>query len=198
MLLLASQSLRRRELLDQIGVPHETLAVGVDESPLPGETPSDCAVRLALAKARRGHGISGGQRPVLGADTLVWAGEILGKPRDRAEGLAMLAVLSDRSHEVVTAVALVWPGQEATRLCVSRVRFRAMSPREMAAYWETGEPWDKAGAYAIQGRGALFVASLEGSYSGVMGLPLFETGELLAEACLLPPLHPASRELCHQ
>ncbi|MEI6413624.1 MAG: nucleoside triphosphate pyrophosphatase [Pseudomonadota bacterium] len=201
MLLLASQSPRRRELLDQIRVTHRLVTVTVDETPLAGEKPGDYAIRLALDKARQGRRISGGTRPVLGADTVVWrAGRIFGKPNNRAEGLAMLAALSDGTHEVMTAVALIWDGHERVRLSTSRVRFRALTPAEIAAYWETGEPRDKAGAYAIQGRGALFLAHLEGSYSGVMGLPLFETGELLAEAGLLSwaGMNSTHQDACHQ
>jgi septum formation protein len=121
--------------------------------------------------------------PVLGADTLVLLDDTpLGKPRDRADALDMLARLSGRTHQVLSAVALLSAGGVAARLCASEVRFRVLDAAECAAYWETGEPRDKAGAYAIQGLGAVFVAALNGSYSGVMGLPLFETAELLAAA----------------
>jgi len=121
--------------------------------------------------------------PVLGADTaVVLDGQMLGKPADRAAGLAMLALLSARSHEVLSAVALAVPGGVRSMLSRSQVRFRALSAQECAAYWDSGEPQDKAGGYAIQGRAAVFVEELHGSYSGVMGLPLFETAALLAEA----------------
>lgn len=138
--------------------------------------------RLALAKARAGCAALGRRQPapVLGADTAVVVdGAILGKPRDRDEGLAMLALLSDRAHRVLSAVALAVPTREAVRVQESRVRFRVLTPAECAAYWDSGEPLDKAGGYAIQGRAAAFVTELRGSYSGVMGLPLFETAELL-------------------
>jgi septum formation protein len=179
---LASASPRRRELLRQIGVSYRRLRLAVDETPRPDETPDACVARLALAKARTGCAALGRRRPapVLGADTAVVVDDLmLGKPRDRAEGLAMLALLSGREHRVLSAVALAMPARDAIRVQESRVRFRALTPAECAAYWDSGEPLDKAGGYAIQGRAAAFVAELRGSYSGVMGLPLFETAELL-------------------
>ena len=179
---LASASPRRRALLRQIGVSYRLLRVEVDETPLPDETPCDYAVRLALLKARTGCAALGRRQPapVLGADTAVVVdGVILGKPRDRDEGLAMLALLSGREHQVFSAVALATPGRDAVKIQESRVRFRDLAPAERAAYWDSGEPRDKAGGYAIQGRAAAFIAELHGSYSGVMGLPLFETAELL-------------------
>ena len=182
---LASQSPRRRELLAQIGIRHDVIAVEVDETPRAGEAPAEYVLRLALAKARAGHRLRP-DRPVLGADTAVVQDDhILGKPLDRQDAAAMLAQLSGREHRVLTAVALVGDREE-TRLSVSRVRFRPIDAAEAAAYWETGEPADKAGGYAVQGLGALFVESIGGSYSGVMGLPLFETGELLRRAGIAP------------
>ena len=182
---LASQSPRRRELLAQIGIRHDVIAVEVDETPRAGEAPAEYVLRLALAKARAGHGLRP-DRPVLGADTAVVQDDrILGKPLDRQDAAAMLAQLSGREHRVLTAVALVGDREE-TRLSVSRVRLRPIDAAEAAAYWETGEPADKAGGYAVQGLGALFVESIGGSYSGVMGLPLFETGELLRRAGIAP------------
>jgi septum formation protein len=180
-LVLASASPRRRELLAQIGVPHVVAPAHVDEAGLPGEPPAEYALRVARAKALAVWCGSG--PPVLGADTtVVLAGELFGKPRDRAHGLAMLEALSGRTHEVLTAVVLAGPAGTRERLSVSRVRLRATTAAERAAYWDTGEPRDKAGAYAIQGLGAVFIESLEGSYSGVMGLPLYETALLLAAA----------------
>ena len=179
---LASASPRRRELLRQIGVSYRLLRVEVDETPLPDETPGDYVVRLALAKARTGCAALGRRRPapVLGADTAVVVDDvILGKPCDRAEGLALLALLSGREHQVLSAVALADPRREAVKIQESRVRFRELSLAGRAAYWDSGEPLDKAGGYAIQGRAAAFITELRGSYSGVMGLPLFETAELL-------------------
>lgn len=175
---LASASPRRSELLDQIAVAHRVIPADVNEQPDLDETPAVYVERLALAKARTVRQVAG-DLPVLGADTTVTLdGNILGKPRDRADGLAMLAQLSARSHDVYTSVALVGDN-EGVITSVSRVRFRSIDADECAAYWATGEPADKAGAYAIQGRGAIFVAALEGSYSTVMGLPLFETVQLL-------------------
>jgi septum formation protein len=181
-LCLASVSPRRRELLGQIGVSHVVLAADVDESVAPGESAADYVVRIARAKAATVLS-RGGALPVLAADTtVVIDGRICAKPHDRADGIAMLGRLSGRTHEVLTAVALATAGGIAMRLSVSKVRLRRVTPEECAAYWETGEPHDKAGGYAIQGRGALFVEHLAGSHSGVMGLPLYETGQLLDEA----------------
>ncbi len=184
LLTLASVSPRRRELLEQIGVAHVVSGADIDESVRPGEAPADYVVRMACAKARAVRA-RGGELPVLAADTtVVIDGLILAKPRDRAECLAMLGRLSGRAHQVLTAVALATAAGVAFRLSTSEVRLRAVTAEECAAYWETGEPRDKAGGYAIQGRGALFIEHLSGSYSGVMGLPLFETGQLLAAAGL--------------
>ncbi len=186
-LYLASASPRRRELLTRLGLRFERLDAPVDETLLTGEAPFDYVRRLALAKARAGQslladraGSQGPGIPVLGADTTVVLDEaMLGKPRDRAEGLEMLARLSGREHRVLSGVAVVRGGHEQVRVQISRVRFRALAADERAAYWATGEPADKAGAYGIQGLGATFVRELHGSHSGVMGLPLYETAELL-------------------
>jgi septum formation protein len=181
-LCLASVSPRRRELLSQIGVPHVVVGAGIDETFLPAETPPDYVIRLAREKAlaiRR----SGQRLPVLAADTTVVVdGKVFGKPRDQAEAVHMLGELSGRAHQVLTAVALADSHGVADRLSSSTVRFRPVSREECLAYWETGEPRDKAGGYAVQGLGAVFIESLSGSYSGVMGLPLFETAELLRAA----------------
>jgi septum formation protein len=181
-LCLASVSPRRRELLSQIGVPHVVVGADIDETFLPGETPCDYVTRLAREKAlaiRR----SGQQLPVLAADTTVVVdGAVFGKPADQAQAVQMLSVLSGRAHEVLTAVALADPRGVAVRLSSSTVWFRKVSREECVAYWQSGEPRDKAGGYAVQGLGAVFIESLRGSYSGVMGLPLFETGELLRAA----------------
>jgi len=179
---LASVSPRRQELLNQIGVSHVVVGAHIDESVLPGESPHDYVQRMARSKA-----LAVWQErsalPVLAADTtVVLDGLTLGKPSDREDALRMLARLSGRTHEVLTAVALATHSGIALRVSVSSVRFRTLSAEECAAYWESGEPRDKAGAYAIQGRAAVFVESLQGSYSGVMGLPLFETVELLRAA----------------
>ncbi len=179
---LASMSPRRRELLAQIGVPHSVIAAHVDESLLQGEAPADYVARLARLKAttvlQRDETL-----PVLAADTtVVLEGSLYGKPTGRADGLAMLESLAGTTHQVLTAVALATEQGVALRVNRSSVRFRDIERAEMEAYWETGEPCDKAGSYAIQGYGAVFVAALTGSYSGVMGLPLFETAELLRDA----------------
>ncbi len=188
-LYLASASPRRRELLRQIGVAYRRLPVEVDETPLPSESPRDYVARLALAKARSGWRTLGRRtpRPVLGADTAVVVdAAILGKPRDRAEGLAMLTRLSGREHQVFSAVALATGAREIVKVQESQVRFRELTAAERAVYWNSGEPLDKAGGYAIQGRAATFITDLRGSYSGVMGLPLFETAELLREFGIPP------------
>lgn len=179
-LYLASASPRRRELLLQIGVPHRRVAAPIDEGVLPGEAPAAYVERLARAKAAAGLAALGHPACVLGADTaVVLDGQILGKPGDRAEGLAMLAALSGRSHEVLTALALSDGERCMAQVVASRVHFRPITPAERTAYWDTGEPADKAGGYAIQGLAAVFVTHLEGSYSAVVGLPLAETAALL-------------------
>jgi septum formation protein len=202
-LYLASASPRRRDLLAQIGVECRSLPVNLDESPLPGELPAPYVTRLALDKARAARTLLDGKGVadpvlVLAADTaVVVAGEILGKPRDAADAAVMLRRLGGREHRVLTGVALIGPGAlERVGLNESRVRMRPITEAEIAAYWATGEPADKAGAYGIQGRGALFIEAIAGSYSGVMGLPLFETAALLAAAGL-PALHTEQYEGCH-
>ena len=179
---LASASPRRRELLAQIGVPHVVTGAHIDETEHPGEPPRDYVQRMARTKALAIWS-QDSSLPVLAADTtVVLDGVIFGKPRDRDDALRMLAALSGRTHEVLTAVALATRDGIAMRLNESRVTFRALTSAECAAYWDTGEPQDKAGAYAVQGRAAVFIERLAGSYSGVMGLPLFETAELLRAA----------------
>jgi septum formation protein len=182
-LILASASPRRSELLRQIGVAHEVRAVDVDESRRPGESPRDLVCRLALDKALEGHRLYGGEAAVLGADTVVVLdAEVFGKPRDEADAMRMLGRLGGRMHKVMTAVALAPAESEAAvgrALCITRVTMRAVTLREAADYWASGEPRDKAGSYAIQGLAAMFIERIEGSYSGVMGLPLYETAQLL-------------------
>lgn len=183
-LYLASQSPRRRELLAQIGVKHAVVRASVPEHPAPGEPALDYVQRLAREKAIAGFAEL--QRlpavPVLGADTLgVIDGEILEKPRDADHARAILLRLSGRTHEVITAVALYDGHRLGHRISVTNVSFRELSEREIAAYWETGEPHDKAGGYGIQGLGAVFVKAIQGSYSCVVGLPIEATCELLQE-----------------
>ena len=180
---LASASPRRREPLRQIGVDFTLRRVDVDETPLPGEPPEAFVRRLALEKARAGRLqiAADDDTPVLGADTVVVIdGTILGKPRDRAHGLAMLQALSGRTHQVMTAVALAGL-HEAARVSISDVSFGALDDATCEAYWASGEPLDKAGGYGIQGLAGTFVTRLQGSYSGVVGLPLNETAALLGE-----------------
>ncbi len=185
MILLASQSPRRRELLNQIGVAHQVISVDVDETPLESEAPLDYVRRIALDKAAAGHELAS-DSPVLAADTCVVVNDvILGKPDDEEHAIRMLRQLSGATHEVHTGVALIHDGRQHYRLSSSQVRFRHISTAQARRYWATGEPADKAGAYAVQGLGALFIEHISGSYSGVMGLPLFETGQLLAKAGLL-------------
>ena len=181
-LYLASGSPRRRELLTQIGVPFTVVSAPIDETPLPGEAPAAYVERLAQAKAVAGFAQADGAGVVLGADTtVVLDGQILGKPENREQALAMLGDLSKREHQVLTAVALT-DGQRSISRCVSTtVRFRTISFEEALRYWDSGEPVDKAGGYAIQGLGAVFVSGIEGSYSAVVGLPLSETAELLEQ-----------------
>ncbi|MFY0992357.1 Maf family protein [Halomonas sp. C05BenzN] len=176
---LASASPRRRELLASIGVPVEVCPVDVDETPLPGESPADYVTRLARAKALAGA--RDATLPTLGSDTaVVRDGEILGKPRDREHAAAMLRSLSGRDHEVLTAAAVTGPEGLLEACVTTRVFLRVIGDAEIDAYWDTGEPADKAGGYAIQGLAAVFVARIEGSHSAVVGLPLFETAALLA------------------
>ena len=182
MICLGSASPRRHELLARIGVEHIIRTADIDETPLPGESAEVYVVRMALNKARsvRGQFFADERMPVLGSDTAVVVdGEILGKPRNKTHGLAMLQRLSGRSHQVLTAVAMVEGGHEESCLSVNHVRFRRMTDAERLAYWQTGEPMDMAGAYGIQGCAACFIEHLEGSFSAVMGLPLFETAQLL-------------------
>lgn len=182
---LASRSPRRAELLRQIGVRFVQLDAEVDEARASGETAEGYVRRLALAKAEAGRAQipADDPRPVLAADTAVIIGdEILGKPRDWPDFQRMMGLLSGKTHRVLTGVALAGPQQTRYALSVSEVRLRAIAPQEQWAYWLSGEPKDKAGGYAIQGLGAVFVMELRGSYSGVMGLPIYETACLLQEA----------------
>ncbi|WP_343574780.1 Maf family protein [Pseudomonas sp.] len=183
-LYLASSSPRRRELLTQIGLPFHIVPASVDETPQAGESAVAYVERLAREKALAGlHFLA--QRAdvcVLGADTaVVLDGRILGKPADRAEALGMLRALSGREHEVLTAVAVANRDRCEARVVSSCVTFRSVSMEEAERYWDTGEPHDKAGGYAIQGLAAVFVSRVEGSYSAVVGLPLCETAALLAD-----------------
>ncbi|MBM0108394.1 septum formation inhibitor Maf [Steroidobacter sp. S1-65] len=180
---LASASPRRSALLAQIGVAHRVAPVDIDESVGDAEPPEKYVTRLATLKADTlWHSLPAEQRlPVLGSDTsVVVDGSILGKPADEQDCVRMLQLLSGRTHQVHTAVAMRSAAGSDVRLSVSDVTFRELTLAEMRAYWRSGEPADKAGGYAVQGRGAVFIRHIAGSYSGIMGLPLFETAELLA------------------
>jgi septum formation protein len=194
---LASTSPRRRELLAQIGVTHEVFTAGatgdpreLDESPRPGETPVEYVKRIARTKAAAGWHKVRQQRmpahPLLAADTAVTIdNQILGKPPTARAAEEMLKALSGRTHQVHTAVAVAWGNQIEMAVSQSAVSMRALSDDEIAHYVVTKEPMDKAGAYAVQGLAAIFIERIEGSYSGVMGLPLFETANLLARVGLV-------------
>src|SRR5690606_23525988 len=179
-ILLASASPRRRELLQQIGVQYDTVEHGVDESIRPDEAAEDYVRRLALEKALWVETALTPSLPVLGADTVVVCdGAILGKPAGREDALAILSSLSGRSHQVMTAIALCRRARHEGCVVTTEVEFRDLTRQEMEAYWRSGEPADKAGAYGIQGLGGMFVRRLSGSYSAVVGLPLFETAAML-------------------
>jgi septum formation protein len=183
LVLLASASPRRSELLRQIGIAHEVRPVQVDESPLAGEAPAAYVLRLAGRKAAelRRDLAPADPRPVLAADTTVALdGRIYGKPGGAPELREMLGTLSGRTHQVHTAVAVHHAGGAAACVNTSEVSLRPLTRDEIDWYWSTGEPADKAGGYAVQGRAAVFIRHISGSYSGVMGLPLYETWELLA------------------
>ena len=182
-ILLASASPRRSELLRQVGITHAIRPVDIDESVHDGEAPSAYVLRLAQAKAAAlwRQLAAAERRPVLAADTTVaLEGEIFGKPASLEEARVMLGRLSGRTHEVHTAIAVLHEGGAAARVSSSAVTFRGLTPAEIDWYWHTGEPADKAGGYAVQGRAAAFISHIAGSYSGIMGLPLYETWELLA------------------
>lgn len=177
---LASSSPRRRDILKTLGIRHSFAGVDIDESARPGEKAADLVTRLARAKAGAVDADEHAGLPILAADTVVVVDEqIFGKPASKKHALEMLAALSGRSHRVLTAVTLRHAGEYDARLAATEVRFRDLHPDEAHAYWQSREPRGKAGAYAIQGVGGVFVESISGSYSGVVGLPVFETAALL-------------------
>ena len=194
-LILASASPRRHELLRQIGISYRVEVSDADESMLPEESPGDYVQRVAYLKAEAVARRNDYCLPVLAADTsVVIGGEILGKPIDQAEAAAMLRRLSGQVHEVYSAVVLIFPGNApATALNITRVQFAELEEEWVEAYCATGEPMDKAGAYGVQGCAAHRIREINGSYSGVMGLPLFETVELLNSAGF--PLPPSTKKL---
>jgi septum formation protein len=182
---LASSSLRRHEILTAMGLRFTAAGVDVDETQYDGEPVADMVVRLAIAKVVAAREDVDPSLPIIGADTAVAIGDqVLGKPGSQDEALRMLAALSGRSHTVLTGVALDHAGVVRTATSLTEVRFREISPDEAQSYWQSGEPLDKAGAYAVQGIAGIFVEELSGSYSGVVGLPVFETAALLAAAGL--------------
>lgn len=187
-LILASASPRRSELLEQLGLSVEARPVNIDETPLSGETPEQLVMRLSRLKAcecRRSLTRLPQSSICLGADTVIdLDSRTLGKPENRAQAIEMLLELANREHRVLTGVCLSSVHEEPGLSCVvsTMVQFGNITPEQAARYWATGEPADKAGSYAIQGRGAQFVAHLSGSYSNVVGLPLYETAELLRSA----------------
>lgn len=191
MLILASRSPRRAALLEQVGIPFQTASSGVDETVDPGEGPADHVRRLAFAKA---HAVRGQypDAPIIGSDTaVVLDRKIFGKPADREAAIDALLTLSGRTHEVLTGVALIAPDhRDRFALNISQVTFRELTAGEAAAYWASGEPADKAGSYAVQGLGAAFIEHIEGSYSGIMGLPIYETLALLREVGIHCPIEP--------
>ncbi len=180
-LILASASPRRKELLDQINVRYQVYPVDLDESPLPNEKPLAYVQRLAAEKSAACVAALKTKLPVLAADTSVILGDmIMGKPQTQADAVAMLSQLSGKTHQVYSAISL--RGREHSQaVSITEVTFRRLTEREIISYWDTGEPIDKAGSYAIQGIGGIFVESIVGSFSGVVGLPLFETAELLSK-----------------
>ncbi|QJR81292.1 septum formation inhibitor Maf [Alteromonas pelagimontana] len=183
-LILASASPRRTSMLEQIGIPHRQLPVDIDEAPHVGESPQAQVTRLAVQKANEAFRCldetQQSDAVVLAADTLIaFNGKSLGKPVDEADCRSMLKALSGNEHEVLTAISVKSSGRQETQCLCTKVRFASLSEADIAAYWQTGEPADKAGSYAIQGIGGQFVKSVEGSVSAVIGLPLYETKQLL-------------------
>jgi septum formation protein len=179
-IILASASPRRRELLNQINVRHLVQTADIDETPLSNESPSDYVQRLALEKALACRQKFNPTLPILAADTTVVLDNlIMGKPQNEADAFKMLEQLSGNTHCVFTAIALLG-NQQNIVISATEVTFKTLTQNEIHAYWQSGESLDKAGSYAIQGKGSLFIERINGSFSGVMGLPLFETAQLLA------------------
>jgi septum formation protein len=195
---LASSSPRRHEILAALGLNFTAAGVDIDETRHDAEPVDAMVLRLAVAKVEAARARLKGSVPVIGADTAVAVDDqILGKPRSEDEALTMLRTLSGRDHRVLTGVALAYRGDVSTAISVTKVRFREIGPDEARAYWQSGEPRDKAGAYAVQGLGGVFVESISGSYTGVVGMPVFETATLLEKVGLallsMDPGHPHGR-----
>lgn len=194
-LILASASPRRRELIAQLGVNFHVHASDIDETPLGNEPPATYVARLAESKSLAVMVELGGTTPILGADTIVVSqGELLGKPVDQSDAARMLASLSDGTHQVMTAVCLRNSERHEVRVVTSEVTFRELTASEIAAYWQSGEPEGKAGAYAIQGIGATFVRDMKGSYTGIVGLPLYQTDQLFKSFGVPTRLRPRLRD----
>ena len=180
LLYLASASPRRKELLAQLGYQFSQFSVDADETPLADEKPIQLVTRLARLKAQSGVAMGYTDKPVLGSDTVVVVDDqALGKPRDKADFMAMMQQLSGRTHQVMTAVALASNDKVLSEVVITDVTFKPLSNAEILAYWDSGEPQDKAGGYGIQGQGGRFVTEIRGSYFAVVGLPLYETDELI-------------------
>ncbi|MCV2885772.1 Maf-like protein [Aestuariibacter sp. AA17] len=181
-LILASNSPRRAELLSQLQVRFTKHPVDIDETPFQNESAISLVKRLSLTKARVGFKQADVNLPTLGSDTVVvYAGHILGKPRDFDDSKRMLSLLSGNTHQVLTSVAVVTNDNAVEKTVITDVTFKSLSEKEIAWYWQTGEPQDKAGSYGIQGLAGQFVTEIRGSYSAVVGLPLYETRQLLNE-----------------
>jgi septum formation protein len=181
-IILASASPRRRELLEQIGIRYQVHAVDINETPLINEQPLSYVHRLAAEKSAACLASLTTSLPVLAADTTVVLGDtIMGKPKNQDDALTMLHQLSGKTHQVYTAISLRTDNTHHSAMSITDVTFKTLSEAEIIAYWHSGEPIDKAGSYAIQGKGAVFVESIRGSFSGVVGLPLFETAQLLMQ-----------------
>ena len=187
-LILASASPRRSEILKQIGIKHTILPTDIPEVPAQGETPKSYVARIASEKSLAAQTLSGKSKAVLAADTEVIIDDlILGKPSSLTDAISMLTRLSGRTHQVITAVSLRYLNHHWSSLSISEVKFRDIHPSEIETYWASGEPRDKAGAYAIQGLGSVFVQNMEGSFSGIVGLPIYETSILLDKVGIRPP-----------
>ena len=187
-LILASASPRRSEILKQIGIKHTILPTDIPEVPAQGETPKSYVARIASEKSFAAQTLSGKSKAVLAADTEVIIDDlILGKPSSLTDAISMLTRLSGRTHQVITAVSLRYLNHHWSSLSISQVTFRHIKTSEIEAYWASGEPKDKAGAYAIQGLGSVFVQNMEGSFSGIVGLPIYETSILLDKVGIRPP-----------
>lgn len=182
MIYLASNSPRRAQLLQQIGMPFLQVQAAIEEKIQSGEAPEDYVVRLAREKAQAGFKNSGQDRPALGADTIVVIDQqVLEKPKDQEHARKMLESLSGRTHQVFTAIAIADAHSVKTQLVATEVSFKVLTAQEIADYWLTEEPLDKAGGYAIQGIAGKFVTNMNGSYSAVVGLPLYETEQLIKD-----------------